>query len=152
MVSEVGYVLRVPDILNNKMNDLRGPGELNFETTNLSESWAKWKRSMQYYLVATCKDKSEDEKVAIFMCMIGRQGQDIKDTFEFAISDRGEEIVTVTILFEKFEQYCKSRKNLIVERHRFLTRNQEQSETIDPTWPNSRLWRRLVNGETLKTI
>ena len=30
-----------------------------------------------------------------------------------------------------FEQYCKPRKNLIVERHRFLTRNQEQSETID---------------------
>ena len=35
------------------------------------------------------------------------------------------------MLFQQFEQYCKPRKNLIVERHRFLTRNQEQSETID---------------------
>ncbi|CAB3983559.1 Hypothetical predicted protein [Paramuricea clavata] len=113
------------------MNDIRGPGELNFESTNLFEAWAKWKRSMQYYLVATCKDRSEDEKVAIFMCMIGRQGQDIRDTFELDEDKDGEEIVTVEILIQKFEQYCKPRKNLIVERHRFLTRNQEQSETID---------------------
>ena len=113
------------------MNNIRGPGELNFESTNLSEAWAKWKRSMQYYLVATCKDRSEDEKVAIFMCMIGRQGQDIRDTFELDEDKDGEEIVTVEILIQKFEQYCKPRKNLIVERHRFLTRNQEQSETID---------------------
>ena len=63
------------------------------------------------------------------MCMIGRQGQDIRDTFE--LDEDGEEIVTVEILIQRFEQYCKPRKNLIVERHRFLTRNQEQSETID---------------------
>jgi aerobic-type carbon monoxide dehydrogenase small subunit (CoxS/CutS family) len=111
------------------MNDIRGPGELNFESTNLSEAWAKWERSMQYYLVVRCKDRSEDEKVAIFMCMIGRQGQDIRDTFELDEDKDGEEIMTVEILIQKFEQYCKP--NLIVERHRFLTRNQEQSETID---------------------
>ena len=113
------------------MNEIRGPGELNFESTNLSEAWAKWKRSMQYYLVATCKDKSEDEKVAVFMCTIGRRGQDIRETFEFEMDKDGEDIVTVRMLFQKFEQYCTPRKNLIVERHRFLTRNQEQSETID---------------------
>ena len=113
------------------MNDIRGPGELNFESTNLSEAWAKWKRSMQYYLVATCKDRSEEEKVAVFVCTIGRRGQDIRDTFEFEVDKDGEEIVTVRMLFQMFEQYCKPRKNLIVERHRFLTRNQEQSESID---------------------
>ena len=85
---------------------------------------------MQYYLVATCKDRSEDEKVLSFICMIGRQGQDIRDTFEFDVDKDGLEIVTVKILFQMFEQYCKPRKNLIVERHRFLTRNQEQPETI----------------------
>ena len=113
------------------MNEIRGPGELNFESTNLSEACAKWKRSMQYYLVATCKDKSEDEEVAVFMCTIGRRGQDIIETFEFEMDKDGEDIVTVRMLFQKFEQYCTPRKNLIVERHRFLTRNQEQSETID---------------------
>ncbi len=113
------------------MNDIRGLGELNFESTNLSEAWAKWKRSMQYYLVATCKDGSEDEKVTVFMCTIGRRGQDIRDTFEFDVDKDGEEIVTVRMPFQKFEQYCKPRKYLMVERHRFLTRNQEQSQAID---------------------
>ena len=113
------------------MNGIRGPGELNFESTSLSEVWAKWKRSMQYYLIATCKDKSEDERVAVFMCTIGRRGQDIRDTFEFETDKDDEDIVTVRMLFQKFEQYCRPKKNLIVERHRFLTRNQEQSETID---------------------
>ena len=110
---------------------LRGPGELNFQSTNLSEAWAKWKRSMQYYLIATCKDKSEDEKVTVFMCKIGRRGQDIRDTFKFETDKDGEDLVTVRMLFQKFEQYCRPKKNLIVERHRFLMRNQEQSETID---------------------
>lgn len=76
-----------------EMNDIKGPGELNFETNNLAEAWTKWKRAMGYYLVATCKEKSQEEKVAIFMCTIGRQGQDIKDTFEFEVED-GEEKVT----------------------------------------------------------
>ena len=63
--------------------------------------------------------------------MIGRQGQDIRDTFELDVDKDGAEVVTVKILFQMFEQYCKPRKNLIVERHRFLTRNQKQPETID---------------------
>ena len=64
-------------------------------------------------------------------CTIGRPGQDIRETFEFEMDKDGEDIVTVRMLFQKFEQYCTPRKNLIVERHRFLTRNQEQSEAID---------------------
>ena len=113
------------------MNDIKGPGELNFESNNLSEAWVKWKRAMQYYLVATCKGKSEEGKVAIFMCIIGRHGQDIKDTFELECDENGGEIITVKILLQKFEEYCQPRKNLVVERHRFLTRNQGPSETID---------------------
>ena len=63
--------------------------------------------------------------------LIGRRGQDIRDTFEFETDKDDEDIVTVRMLFQKFEQYCRPKKNLIVEGHRFLTRNQEQSETID---------------------
>lgn len=58
----------------------------------MSEAWAKWKRSMQYYLVATSIDGGEVEKVAVFMFTIGRRGQDIKDTFEFEVEKDGEEI------------------------------------------------------------
>ena len=66
---------------------------------NVSETWRRWKRGMEYYLAATCKMKSEAEKVAIFMYMIGRDGQEIKDTFEFETEEDGTEKVTTMILF-----------------------------------------------------
>ena len=78
---------------------------------------------MEYFLAATCSGKSEGERVAIFMCMIGKYGQEVKDTFEFQREEDGTDIVTTKILFEKFEAYCKPRRNLVVDRHRFLTRD-----------------------------
>ena len=34
-------------------------------------------------------------------------------------------------LFQKFEDYCLPKKNLIAERRKFFTRNQQHDETID---------------------
>ena len=65
------------------------------------------------------------------MCMIGKDGQEVKDTFEFERAEDGTDIVTTKILFEKFEAYCKARRNLVVDRHRFLTRDQQPDESID---------------------
>ena len=44
---------------------------------------------MEYFLAATCSGKSEAERVAIFMCMIGKDGQEVKDTFEFERAEDG---------------------------------------------------------------
>ena len=94
-------------------------------------SWRRWKRDMEYYLAATCTDKTEAQKVAIFMCMIGKDGQEVKDTFEFDTRENGREVITTAILFNKFEAHCKPKKNLVVERHRFLTREQLPGESVD---------------------
>ena len=40
-----------------------------------------------------------------------------------------EDDTTVKALFQKFEDYCLPKKNLIVER-RFFTRNQQHDEII----------------------
>ena len=42
-----------------------------------------------------------------------------------------EDNITVKALFQKFEDYCLPKKNFIVERRRFLTRNQQHDEKID---------------------
>ena len=42
-----------------------------------------------------------------------------------------ENNITVKALFQKFEDYCLPKKNFIVERRRFFTRNQQHDETID---------------------
>ena len=36
-----------------------------------------------------------------------------------------------SLLMEKFEAYCLSKKNLVIERRKFFTRNQQPDETID---------------------
>ena len=114
------------------MNEIRGPGEMDFTSPqNLAEAWRRWRRSMEYYLIATCTGKTEPQKVAIFMCMIGKDGQEIKDTFEFETRENGQQVITTAILFDKFEAHCKPKKNLVVERHRFLTRDQNTGESVD---------------------
>ena len=59
-------------------------------------------RSLNYYITwcqkSTCSGKSEGERVAIFMCMIGKDGQEVKDTFEFQREEDGTDIVTTKIL------------------------------------------------------
>ena len=87
---------------------------------------------MEYYLTATCTDKTEAQKVAIFMCMIGKDGQEIKDTIEFETRENGQEVIRTGILYStSFEAHCKPKKNLVVERHCFLTREQLPGEPVD---------------------
>ena len=114
-------------------NEWKGPGEIDFTNSqNLLETWRHWKRGMEYYLTATCNNRTDEaQKVAIFMCMIGKDVQEIKDTFEFEIGKGGQEVITTEILFGKFEVYCKPKKNLVVEWHSFLTRDQAAGESVD---------------------
>ena len=36
---------------NSNMNEVRGPGKMDFTSPqNLSETWRRWKRGMEYYL------------------------------------------------------------------------------------------------------
>ena len=86
---------------------------------------------MEYFLAATCSGKSEGERVTIFMCMIDKDGQEVKDTFEFQRAEDGTDIITTKILFENFEAYCKPRRNLVVNRHCVLTRDQQPGKSID---------------------
>ena len=86
---------------------------------------------MEHFLAATCSGKSEGERVAIFMCMISKDGQEVKDTFEFQTAEDGTDIVATKILFQKFQAYYKPRRNLVINRYNFLTRDQQPGESID---------------------
>ena len=59
------------------MNEIKGPGEMDFT------------------------------RVTIFIYMIGKDGQEVNDTFELERAEDGTDIVTTKTLFEKFEAYCK---------------------------------------------
>ena len=62
-----------------KMNEIKGPGEMDFTCpNNVSEMWRRWRRGMEYFLAATYSGKSEAERVAIFMCIIAKMGKKLK--------------------------------------------------------------------------
>lgn len=42
-----------------------------------------------------------------------------------------EDDITVAALLKKFEDYCKPKGNLIVERHKFNTKRQNPGESVD---------------------
>lgn len=106
-------------------NLLTKPNEMDFDATNLAVAWKKWKQTMMLFMQAVMNSKSEKEKYSTFLYVIGQRGRDIFNTWK---CDR--ENITVEMLFEKFEEYCLPKRNLLLERRRFFMKNQ-QDETID---------------------
>ena len=58
-------------------------------------------------------ENSEKEQCDAFRYIIGQDGRDIYNTMTFAST----EVDKIEVLFTKFEDYCKPRKNVIMERY-----------------------------------
>ena len=92
---------------------------------------------MQFYIDATMARKTEKDKYSFFLFSIGEAGREIFNTWIWPkiVDDKGEptdeDEIPVAALFKKFEDYCKPKRNLIVERHKFNTRRQNPGELID---------------------
>ena len=92
---------------------------------------------MQFYIDATMSKKTEKEKYSFFLFSMGEAGREIFNTWVWPKvtnedgQPTGEDDITIAALFKKFEDYCKPQRNLIVERHKFNTRKQNPSESID---------------------
>ena len=118
-------------------NLLPKSSEMNFDTNNLAEAWKKWKQTMLLYLTAVMNGKTEEEKYSVFLYMIGEKGRDIFNTWTWNkkrdANDEptNEDDITINLLMQKFEEYCLPKKNLVIERRKFFTRNQLPGEPID---------------------
>ena len=111
------------------MDRLKPPEEMNFSTTdtNLPERWAKWKQSMELFLSLSLADKEEKEQLRAVLYIIGQQGRDIYNTMTFAEDEQNK----LTPLFKKFDDFCKPKQNITVERYKFNTHTQKTDQTID---------------------
>ena len=118
-------------------NLLPKPREINFNSLNLAAIWKKWRQNVEFYLTAMMREKTEEEKYSVFLFLIAEQGRDIFNTMEWdkKVDARGnqaeEDDITVKKLFERFEEYCLPKKNLVVERRKFFWKNQHDDETFD---------------------
>lgn len=109
------------------MEHLKQPPEMDFADMNLSERWRRWKQTMQLYLSLSMADKSEKEQCSAFLYIIGQDGREIYNTFTFLENETDK----IKPLFKKFDDYCNPQKNVTVERHKFNTRYQHKTESID---------------------
>lgn len=102
------------------------PPELNLRE-NAVNNWKNFKQRFEIYLEAFDNTKVSDKrKVAIFLNFIGEEALDVFNTFKLI-----KEKLTLEQAFEAFEDYLKPRTNVVIERHKFLTRVQKQNEPFD---------------------
>lgn len=92
---------------------------------NLSNEWQKWKKSfMIYYEACELKNKEKTVQVNILLHVIGDQCREVYEQFEETSKD-------LQSLLKKFDSFFLPKKNLTIERHRFFTRDQRDSESIE---------------------
>ena len=63
-------------------------------------------------------EKAQGVQTSIFLTCIGKQGLEIYNTFTFS---NEEDKMKLRPVMERFEAYCKPRKNITLIRHNFLT-------------------------------
>lgn len=106
----------------------RAPSELSFNG-NVSENWKRWKQKLLLYLDATDKaDKPDKTKIAILLHLIGDEGLEIFNTFQFANEEDEKKFAEVV---KKFDEYCTPRTNIVFERFKFFSRGQLENEAFD---------------------
>ncbi|CAC5421152.1 unnamed protein product [Mytilus coruscus] len=69
---------------------------------NLSEKWKRWKQTMNLYLEVAMGEKTEKEQCRAVLYVIGLEGREIYNTFNFGENEADK----LEVLLKKFEDYC----------------------------------------------
>ena len=110
--------------------ELKSPTNMNFDaTSNLAETWRRWEQQFRvYFTAAEVNKKPKATQVAILLHTCGPQALDIYGTFTFADTEDKD---SVDVILTKFKNYCEPRKNIVYEKFKFWSRNQEENESAD---------------------
>ena len=82
---------------------------------------------MELYIELSMARKSEKDKCSAFLYVIGQKGHNVYNAMNVDDSQHDK----IDVLFTKFEEYCKPKRNVTVERYHFNTRMQDMAEPID---------------------
>ena len=110
------------------MEGLKPPKPMCMDSTNLSETWRKWKQQFTWYATASgLADMDEKLQCATLLHCIGEEAAEVYNTFTIAATD----VDKFVPLINKFEEHFTPQKNLTYERHRFNSRIQLDGESFD---------------------
>ena len=108
---------------------LQPPSKIKLNTKNISDNWPKWREEFELYVALTMKDQAETVKIQMLKYLIGSEGREIYVTLKH--EKKEEKDRTIKQVLDAFDDYCKPKKNEIVERYRFNMRKQDQGEMIE---------------------
>ena len=128
------------------MDQLKPPGNLDFESWDLAYGGKKWREEITLYLDLATKTDEKERKVKLFLYLIGSKGGEIYGTMQFKTEEKDR---TLDELIQSFGEYCDPKENETVERHKFFTGNQESGETFDKYLTELRLLEKTCDFGTL---
>ena len=91
---------------------------------------------MQFYLTAVMNGITKEEKYSMFSFINRKKGREISNELTWkknrnaAGKAANKDDMTVTLLMERFEEYCLPKQNSVIWRTKFFTRNQLPSKPI----------------------
>ena len=99
---------------------------MDWESTNLTVSWKKFKQHCELIFAGPLKQKSEEVKVTYLLLWIGDTGRDIFNTW--TIPD--DEAKRLNALFKRYARHVQPKRNPVFARIRFNDEVQG-SNTVD---------------------
>lgn len=102
------------------------PGQLSFEG-NVAENWRQFALEYDVFMAAAHSDKEDKIKAYILLNLAGLEAIEKEKSFTYAAGETKED---PKVLKKKFEELCKPKTNVTMERHAFNTRQQEPNETF----------------------
>ena len=101
------------------------PNPLSF-MGNVAQNWRDFEEQLKWYLAGMEASKKSD--IGIMLSHAGKEARNVYKTLEWTAE--GDQSKFNKVL-EAFQRYCSPHKNIIYERYRFWTIQQEYDETID---------------------
>ena len=66
-----------------RITQLKPPGGLDFDSTDLSHTWKRWSEEIQLYMDLAIEGRDVKVKVKMFLYIIGSKGREIYGTLHF---------------------------------------------------------------------
>ena len=101
-----------------RITQLKPPGGLDFDLTDLSHTWQRWSKEIQLYMGLVMEGWDEKVKVKMFLYVTGSKGREIYETLHF---DKARDERTLQDVMNAFEEHWNLKKNETVERYKFFT-------------------------------
>jgi hypothetical protein len=104
------------------------PSKFDADVPNVEGAWKKFERSWSTYEVASRLSTQDDAyRAAVFTSCLSDASLDVLDSFKLTDAEKKN----ITVLRNKFREYCVGETCEVSETYKFHQRKQTPGETID---------------------